>query len=315
MLPKTKNYMGSVTKNNGKDKLPWKPDIWERASQAVHEERQRTSVARRFLPIYGPLNSGATTIASDTVVVEGGQLSVDEVATTSLVELFLQFFLTPAQVEREEELTTFITLATRAANLLSQAEDIVIFQGQSAIDGNGGPQHALFAERIVRARSGPAGRGLVNAASGDPVTVPALDPNQTPPHWGENTAAAFFDAYARLQSGQGSGLAEYGPYAGVLSTAPYADAHAPLATTLSTPSALIKPLVEEGFYGTGTLPASRGLLLSLGGDTMDLVVGVDATIAFLQEDAAGNYVFRLYERIALRIKSDSAIVGLEFEGA
>jgi hypothetical protein len=73
--------------------------------------------------------------------------------------------------------------------------------------------------------------------------------------------------------------------------------------------------VEEGFYGTGTLPAARGVFLSLGGDTMDLVIGEDATLAFLQEDAAGNYVFRLYERIALRIKDITAVIALEFEGA
>ena len=83
---------------------------------------------------------------------------------------------------------------------------------------------------------------------------------------------------------------------------PYADTYAPLATTLIMPADRIKPLVTAGFYGTGTVPPLTGLLVSLGGNTMDLVVGMDVTTSFLQEDPDGLYRLRVWERFALRRK-------------
>jgi uncharacterized linocin/CFP29 family protein len=138
-------------------------------------------------------------------------------------------------------------------------------------------------------------------------------------HFGENTFAAVADAYARLQAN-----GQYGPYALVLQTIPYADAIgraiAAQGVVVVTPADRIKALVSY-FYGTGTLPgalsgsttqAINGVLLSLGGNTMDLVVGMDATTAFHQVDDDGLYRFRVSERFALRTKDNTAIVAFEF---
>jgi uncharacterized linocin/CFP29 family protein len=112
----------------------------------------------------------------------------------------------------------------------------------------------------------------------------------------------------------------YGPYALVLQTIPYADAYAPVLGLVITADR-IKPLVDAGFYGTGTLvsnapptePAFTGLLLSVEGNSMDLVVGHDATAAFMQEDPDGNFRFRILERFALRLKDFTAVIRLEFQ--
>lgn len=323
--------MPRIGNNNlGRDKLPWSQEIWNRIDQAVHDECERTKIARKVLPMYGPVSSGELIVASDTIVRDGQTLTVNEAATIPLIELLVEFTLTLQQVEREAELMTAMTLATRAANLLAQAEDVVIFQGQSAIDGNGGPQHPLFVQNRVRARSGPAGTGLLRAADGNqPVQViqvnaiPPVNPGD-PPRFGERTFGAVADGYSRLQSGAGLQQAHYGPYALVLHNEPYADTYAPLATTLIMPADRIKPLMTEGFYGTGTLPSSpvlgappnvretTGILVSLGGNTMDLVVGMDSITAFLQEDTEGRYRFRVYERFALRLKDTSSVIRLEF---
>ena len=45
---------------------------------------------------------------------------------------------------------------------------------------------------------------------------------------------------------------------------------------------------------------------------MDLVVGMDATAAFMQVDDQGLYRFRVVERFALRPKDGTAIVDLAF---
>jgi uncharacterized linocin/CFP29 family protein len=316
--------------NLGRDKVPWSQEIWNRIDQAVHDECQRTKIARRFLPMYGPVSPGELIVISDTVVRDGQTLTVNEAATIPLIELLVEFTLTLQQVDREPELMTAVTLATRAANLLSQAEDVVLFQGQSAIDGNGGPQHPLFAQNIVRFRSGPAGDGLLRAANLNPGiqviqinALPPVDPNDVnePRRFGERTFGVVADAYSRLQSGAGLQQAHYGPYALALHNEPYADTYAPLATTLIMPADRIKPLMTEGFYGTGTLPATgaapnvrqtTGILVSLGGNTMDLVVGMDAITAFLQEDTEGRYRFRVFERFALRLKDRTSVIRLEF---
>src|SRR5262249_39260404 len=130
------------------------------------------------------------------------------------------------------------------------------------------------------------------------------------PKWADNTLAAVADAYSRLQN-----KGHYGPYALALHTDPYADTYAPLATTLITPAEPIKALVTGGFYGTGTLPPLTGVLVSTGGNTMDRVVAVDAKIEFEQTDNRGRYLFRVYERFALRLKVSDAVIKLEFQAA
>ena len=54
-------------------------------------------------------------------------------------------------------------------------------------------------------------------------------------------------------------------------------------------------------------------MVSVGGNTMDLVVGIDATTAFMQVSPEGLYIFRVLERLALRLKDISAIIRLEFQ--
>jgi uncharacterized linocin/CFP29 family protein len=233
-------------------------------------------------------------------------LGVDETATTPLVEILADFKLTAQQVDREEELMTAVTLATRAANLLAQAEDVLIFQGQEAVT-----THPLFVEGKVRLLSGNAGTGLLGGLP-DIQTVQVEPIDDNPLRFGEETFEAVAEAYSRLQSGEGLAQAHYGPYALVLQHEPYADTYAPLATTLIMPADRIKPLVTAGFYGTGTVPPLTGLLVSLGGNTMDLVVGMDVTTSFLQEDPDGRYRLRVWERFALRRKDSSAIIKLEF---
>jgi uncharacterized linocin/CFP29 family protein len=313
--------------NLGREKLPWSQEIWNRIDQAVHDECERTKIARKFIPLYGPVAPGELIVIADTVVRDAQTLTVNESATIALVELQVEFTLTPQQVHREGELMTAVTLATRSANLLAQAEDVIIFQGQDAITGPN--PHPLFADNKVRVRSGPAGDGLVKAAEANPIQVIQVlafepedpgDPNE-PRRFGERTFAAVADGYSRLQSGTGLQQAHYGPYALALHNEPYADTYAPLATTLIMPADRIKPLMTAGFFGTGTLPATgatpnvretTGVLVSLGGNTMDLVVGMDAITSFLQEDTEGRYRFRVYERFALRLKDTSSVIKFEF---
>ena len=70
--------------------------------------------------------------------------------------------------------------------------------------------------------------------------------------------------------------------------------------------------MERGFFGTSALPDTLGILLSLGGGTMDLPVADDATPEFLSVNNQGGYNFRLFERFNFRLKIADAVRLLRF---
>ena len=60
---------------------------------------------------------------------------------------------------------------------------------------------------------------------------------------------------------------------------------------------------------------SRGVLLSMADEPIDLALAAEATPEFRQVDLDGEYVFSVFERFALRIKDAKAIVPLKFREA
>jgi uncharacterized linocin/CFP29 family protein len=303
--------------NLGRDKLSWGQELWDRVDVAVHDEMKRTLIARRFIPVV-PVAPDALTVAADTINVNAGApvaankglLQVNESAVTEIIEIWVEFSLTQQQVEREASLSSAVTLATRAANLLAQGEDLLINQGNDVLKYN-----PLFTEGRIHTRAGPGPVGLANLKSlpddgkGQVLDVEFTDAR--PRRYGENTFGVVQDAYSLLQ-----GKGHYGPYALILPPGPNADTRAPIKTTLIMPADRIASLVEGRFYGTGTLPEIPdllGVMLSWGGNSIDLVTGRDATTAFLQEDSEGLYRFRVFERFALRDKDPTSRFLLRFQ--
>jgi len=318
----------------GRNKIPWAKDVWERIDHAVATEVKRTRICARFLPAK-PVPPKTTSVPTDSYTVTDGVYGVDEGATIRLNEYYVEFELTPQQVDQEEgdfkDLghSTAVTLATKAANSLALAEDLICFQGQNAITGA-----AAFTSGLVQTLAGnkPTDTGLLNFPVGEGapgagpltpapappisvVTVAPLAPAVPGVIYGSNTFNGLSQAYSLLQA-----AGQYGAYALVLETVPYADTFAPLAD-LTVTADRIRPLVTAGFFGSGTLPPNPppapaapyfGVLVSLGGNTMDLVVGAQPVTAFQQEDTTGNFRFRVLQRFALRVKDPTAIVILQF---
>jgi uncharacterized linocin/CFP29 family protein len=270
--------------------LGWSQDIWDRLDEAVSSESKRSSIASTILPLVGPLPS-AVTVPGD--VIDADRLAIAEHLTRPIVELSAEFTLTTAQVAGEASLLTATSLATRAANLLAQAEDTLIFQGDA---GNKLPVFTFVSQRQL------AGDGLV-ASAPEEIVVQPIAAN----HYGERTFAAVAEGCAHLQA-----KGQYGPYALALQDAVYADTFAPLPGTLVSPADRIKPLVTQGYVGSGALPPSIGILLSVGGNTIDLVLARDAAVFFMNVDSAGLSHFRVWERFALRIKDNTALIRLRF---
>jgi uncharacterized linocin/CFP29 family protein len=276
----------------GREQLDWDDTVWKSLDDAVHDEFHRTAVGLKFIPFSGQFDN-AMTVPAD--VIDLATMTVNEADVTALVELGVEFGLTRQQAAAEEQNGTGVTLGTRAANLLAQAEDMVIFLGDAAF------KSPLF--KRVRHRSGTGGAGLLNSAA-EVVTVQPLSPQ----HYGENSFNAVADAYGRLQR-QGHN----GPYAAALHSDVYADSFAPVANMPALPADQIKQLAPLGLFGTGALPPKTGVVVSVGGNAMDLVVGSEPTTEVLQQDAEGFYRFRSFERFVLRVKDKSAIVRLNYE--
>src|SRR5262249_59930963 len=115
-------------------------------------------IARRFIP-WLPMPDVLTTPADTVSTDDSGGLAllkVEEGLTVPLMEIWVEFALTKDQVGAEEQLATAVTLATRATNLLAQAEDLLIFQGLPATKTS-----PIFKHNEVGLRAGPPGPGLL----------------------------------------------------------------------------------------------------------------------------------------------------------
>lgn len=315
--------------NLGREGVEWGREIWNRIDQAVHDEAQRTKVAAKFLPLY-PVAPNIATVTADAVDAQTSPLlTVNEAAMTPLLEIWVDFALTKQQYEVEEHLMTAVTSAINAANKLSRAEDLLIFQGRE------GFRDGLFQSQTVNlrgARRNQAGQlelpfdivGLLPADDDQKIQVDPVEVSDDPTQnrYGENTFGAVAKGYSLLQK------THYGRQALVLPTSIYADTYAPLPTTLALTADRLKGLIGEHFYGAVTLPdqfvtdsheivfpVPTGVQVALDGNTMDRVVGVDATTAFMQVDGEGLYRFRVFERFALRLKDRKAVVELDFQRA
>lgn len=273
---------------------------WDDIDKAVDDENQ-LKVAARFLSPY-PLLGKTSALRGIINAKKSPILSIQQSDMMPLIEIGVQFALTAAQVTDEAQSQTGVTLAHRAGALGALAEDLVIFQGNKGLDD------PVF--QTVQTDGSDAGTGLVFAPPKDqvipvfPVIVDPADPDQN--RYGENTFGEVARAFALLQK------THYGRCALVLHTNVYADTYAALPDTLAVPAERIKGLVSDHFFVSSALPPFTGILVAIDGDTMDLVVGQDPFTEFTQVNNS-QWIFRLYERFALRLKDPTAVVRLEFQ--
>jgi uncharacterized linocin/CFP29 family protein len=271
--------------NLGRDKLAeWGRPVWDRIDHAVTTELDRSCVALKVLPAVRSSSPSTRTVPRDLITADAAKpLRIDQDQSLPLLEQSQSFELTREQYLDEERIGTAATLAARAANRLAQGIDKEVFVGNT----NPNLDTAATKNKVV--------------------DVPRREAKKAGA-WGQNTFAAVTAGCAALQS-----AGHYGPYALVLSTAPFGDVHAPPTPNApSTPVDRIRPLLLAGLHMSGTLPADHGLLVSVGGSTVDLVISVHGMTAFVQVGPDNTYLFRVYERFTVRVKEQTALVQLQF---
>jgi uncharacterized linocin/CFP29 family protein len=278
--------------NLGRDEL-WSPEVWAEIDRAVLAEVGRIRVAQKVFP--SSQSSNGQYVPAD--VFDPATMTIAEGQTKPFLEISLEFPLTQGQVDGEPTLRTGRTLARLSAKSVALAEDLLFFQGKNA----------ALPTRIKVVNKDSAGDGLLGVTGVTSISVDPLDPNRSGVY-GENTFKAVITGIAHLTS-----EAQPGPYALILESSVYADTYAPLPSTLTTTADRLIPLLSGGFYGTGTLPQSTGLLVSLGGEPTSLYVGQDSITAYTQQDGDGNARFRVFERVQIVARDPRAFVKLEFK--
>lgn len=276
----------------------WDAAVWQEINEAVVKEMAKVRVAQKVFPTT-MLDGNPTEVIND--VIDFATNTIKEGSTKPFVELYQEFCLTSTQVSKETQLKTGKTLARMAAKSIALAEDTIIFQGKAA-GGN------LKKNRINTELLDSTEAGLLGEAKATPLDVDKPAKPKAGVKWGENLFAKVAEGIAKLTEN-----AQAPKYALFLPTQAYADTFVPPSdASLVTTAERIKPLVEGGFYGTGTLPDDKGLLVALGGDPTSVYVGQEATTEFVRKDG-GKYVFRVVERVQFVARDARALVLLNLK--
>jgi uncharacterized linocin/CFP29 family protein len=289
------------------NEVNWEQSVWQEINDAVKTEMGKVRIAQKVFPTM-MFDMNPTEVPND--VINFTDLSILEGRTKPFVEIYQEFPLTSTQVSKEAQIKTCKTLARMAAKALALAEDTIIFQGNvERLPGNVKADQKESTDRGLLGEANPqdADDNDENKVT-KPIEVRRLPNPQTGAVWGENVFSAVADGRAILTS-----KAQAPNYALFLPTKVYADTHVPPSpASLVTTAERIKPLVEGGFYGTGTLPEDKGLLVALGGDPTSLYVGREATTEFVRKEGS-KYFFRVVERVQFVARDPRAFVLLQFD--
>ncbi|MFM7641427.1 MAG: encapsulin [Cyanobium sp.] len=137
-------------------------------------------------------------------------------------------------------------------------------------------------------------------------------PTRQPQDWfaalGNRLVSSISEAIGRLES-----HGHYGPFAVVLGQSLFQALQTPNSSSLVLPQDRVIPFLGSGgsLLRSTTLPDKQGVIVALGGDPVELVVAKDISVDFLQVTQDPSFVFRLHEKLVLRIKTPGAIYGLK----
>jgi uncharacterized linocin/CFP29 family protein len=285
--------------------VPWTDEQWARVNQVVQEEARRARVAAAFLPLLGPLPADADYVPRDLIsyVPSGGhgseRLAIDDRKTIQLPTLQVKVFLRGAQMA-DAEMTSALQLFRRAANVLARLEDMMIFRG---LPEAGEVNSKLFPglPPIWEITGSERARGLHATGKEDGPSLPVPGGN------GDAIVGVVADAIGRLE-----GAGHFGPFAVVLDQAYFTAVQTPNSSSLVLPQDRIIPFLGGGpLLRSSARPDRSGVVMALGGAPVDLVVATDMSLNFLQVTTDPMFVFRVYEKVVLRIKEPDAIVALK----
>lgn len=274
--------------------LNWTDAQWQQVNDAVDEAFTKAAVANAFLPVYGPLSGSAEVVRNERLqedrIAVPPTVSLDRdhpFVNLKLVNLTVNVELASEQVA-DESLSNALLAFRRAANLLALEQDRVVFAGYM----RGWPyENSLF----VRNRVGPQ-KGLADLPARHRFRSLGF-PSRPDPTLGQLVVTAVVNAMTTLEEDSNPA-----PFACVLGNTLYEAVHDPSAS-LVLPADRITPLLKGGpLFRSGKVDPQTGIVVSLAGKAVDIVMGTPPCVQFLQRDINAKFIFRVYMRFALRIR-------------
>jgi uncharacterized linocin/CFP29 family protein len=287
-------------------RLPWTEEQWTAVQRVVQEAAGKARVASSFLPLVGPLPPGQTSARTMAMspgdhpgpqVGEAAQrLQIDDSATLPLTTLSCQVYLTTQQVE-DPDLAAAKQLLGRAADVIGRLEDAIVFMGQPEADK--APDVKL--SPVYRVQGGGEYPGLFSDTGLGPEFEKNVEADEVD-NWGADLVTKVSAAILTLE---GAGC--FGPFACVLGHQLFEHVNSSFLGSLISPKERILPFLEGGpLLRSSVVPENEGVVVSLAGSPIDLVVGSDMHVKFLQVTLEPRYVLRVSERFLLRIKQPEA---------
>ncbi len=263
-----------------RNSAPFSEELWVSVDSAVVDTAKKALVGRRFLSLYGPLGAGALSVPVDDLNAKVFQDDGSMVVTTGrafreIPLLYQDFSLSWRDLSYSEEnkLPVDLTAAAAAAAVAAKNEDKLIFFGNDALGFAG-----LF-----------GAKGAAHVKRGD---------------WtqGENP---FADVAKAVQNLTDKGF--WGRMALVVSPNLYAQMERIQPGTGRLELERVSGLLDGRVLRANVLGPDKAILVAAESQNMDLVVGVDFSVSYLELKDL-NHSLRIVETVLPRIKRGDAIV-------
>ncbi len=244
-------------------------------------------------------------IARAEAILGGHRLGIDDRQTMQLATLQVLVPVRNAQMA-DPEMTSVLALFRRAANVIARLEDAVVFRGLAPEPANPGrfaPRGGFGGlPRIWKITGAQDAPGLWSPAGRRLRAVRASPEDQR----GHQIVAAVSGAIGDLEQD-----GHFGPFAVVLGQGLFLLAQTPDVGSLVMPQDRIIPFLGGGpLLRSSTLDdfgGNSGVVVALGGSPVELVIATDVSLQFLQVTEEPAFIFRVCEKIALRIREPDAI--------
>jgi uncharacterized linocin/CFP29 family protein len=281
------------------DRLPWSDAEWTRIRQIVRDEAIRTRVAAAFLPLYGPLPDAAETAPAHVIssrADESGRaaemLEIDDYTMRRFASVSVNVHIKNHMIA-DPNLEAATALFRRAASLVARVEDHIIFNGKA-----GEVTLPGMAERIWTTGGDQNYAGLLDSAG-------AVIDGKGGDGKGGDGPQVFSSIVKAVLAIEDAGY--HKPYAVVLAHDLFLALHEPMPGSMVLPRDSVPPITEGPLLRAAGLPAGEGLVISLQGDPVEIVVPADITVRYLQTALDGGHVFRVSQRFLLRVKDKRAV--------
>jgi uncharacterized linocin/CFP29 family protein len=300
--------------------LGWTEEQWNRITSVVTEEAQKARVAAQLIPVVGP--EASTTVAVAPLSLEnrfnpypypdrnqpepppppplqaGHRLRVESRPTLDITTIAVNVPLRGHEVA-DLELQAALVMFRRAANYIARIEDALVFAGRAG--ANQAPLGIGAIPDVYTVTGDGAPSGIFLGPLAGARITPPYPSAPSPPTSGAQVVEQVIAAISRLE-----GAGQLGPYACALSQRLFELICTPTASMV-LPRDRILPFLQGPLFRSSRIPSPFGAVIALSGNPIELDVATDINVRFVQTTLEPRWVFRVSERVALRVKEAQAI--------